>query len=254
MSSIEFELFTKLMKQKKSPTKPPPSPISLCKHTIIIEHGASLCIDCGLEIDHNIPNRCYVRKVKDRTIYSDVEHMNISKHIKDIANNIYTDACGVKVRRGSIRRGIVFASIFYAYKLDHNPQNCENLIQIFKIKRKDALRGLKFISEHSPSNAPLRTIYITPEHIIGEFMVKFNATLDQKTEVVQLYRSLIGKSSMLNRSRPQSVAAGVIYYYTLVNGKQISIKSFIQKVKLSELTVNKISKEVARILGNDDFS
>lgn len=271
----EFDLYTQLLKHKNNIINQDviEPVISECKHThIAMEHGASLCLDCGIEITQRLnfdkewkyyglndtkhtsdPSRCYIRKVKDRTIYQDVEHMNISDHIKDLANDIYIQVCGDKVHRGAYRRAIVFASIFHAYKLNHNPQSCESLIEVFKIKRKDALKGLKFISEHAPSDSPLRTIYITPEHLIYEFMKKFNASIEQTREVVELYKSLKGKSSMLNRSRPQSTASGVIWYYMRITNREMSIKDFIKKVHLSELTVNKIAREVARIKENTNW-
>jgi len=225
-------------------------------HNILYYQNRPTCADCGQELlgsSHNAtpsfndPDRCFIRRNKDRSIYSDVQHMNISQHVKDLANKIYKDVCGIKVHRGAYRRAIVFASVFHAYKLTENPQSCESLIQIFNIQRKDALKGLKFINEHAPVGAALRTRYITPAHLIREFMIKFDATNEQIADVIQLYESIKGKSSILNRSRPQSTASGVIFFYKKLTGRPIGMKEFVQKVQLSELTVNKISREVSRI-------
>jgi len=199
------------------------------------------------------PMRCYIRKVKDKTIYPDVEHMNISDHIKDIANNIYEQVCDGKVHRGAYRRAIIFASIFHAYKLDKNPQSCESLIHIFEIKRKDALKGLKFINEHAPKSSPIRNIYITPEHLIHEFLMKFNVSADSQNEILELYRRIKGRSTILNRSRPQSVAASVIWYWLVMHSKCITLKDFVKKVNLSELTVNKIAKEIASLNNTTEY-
>jgi transcription initiation factor TFIIIB Brf1 subunit/transcription initiation factor TFIIB len=246
--------------------------LSPCVHgTLIYENGSAMCNDCGIELHINPnnkesvyysiakekksymdPTRCYIRKLKDKTIYQDVQHLNISDHIKDVANNIYIQCSGEKVKRGCNRRGIVFASIFHAYKLDRNPQSCESLIALFNIERKDALKGLKFINENAPNNASLRTTYITPEHLIIEFVSKFQTTPEQQREIIELYRKIKGRSAMLNRSRPQSVSSGIIYYWLMVAKRNISLKEFIKKVGLSELTVSKIAKEVARILDTPD--
>ena len=56
------------------------------------------------------------------------------------------------------------------------------------------------------------------------------------------------KSSKINRSRPQSIAAGLTYYWICNNNKNITMKEFITKVNLSELTITRISKEIAAIL------
>jgi hypothetical protein len=230
-----------------------------CYHdNIITEKNITLCTDCGIEIHskldstinkHNTdPNRCHIRKTKDRNIYDDVKNMGFCQRIVDIANDIFLAACGGTTHRGSYRKGIIFASIFHSYKIDMNPQQWESLIKIVKVSRKRALSGMKFINLFSPKVSPIRNSYITPVHLINDFMKKFNATQDQKDEVVALYKQIKGRSSMINRSRPQSVAAGVIYYYILKGDRGISLKEFTKKVGLSELTVNKFAKESARII------
>ncbi len=247
--------------------------MQICIHrTLLSEKGAILCGDCGVEINHvpddslteewkysgindmkhsTDPTRCYVRKLKDKTIYQDLQNMNISDHIKDIANDIYIEVCGDKIHRGSKRKSIVFASVFHAYKLNNNPQSCENLIKVFKIKRKDALKGLKFINDNADKNSPIRTIYITPEHLIHEFLHGFKVSEDKKHEIIGLYQFIQDKSATLNRSRPQSVASGVIWYWIRLHKRQINVKEFIKKVDLSELTVIKMAKEVARLCGKE---
>lgn len=256
MSQFEFSLFDKLNESDESIIFEEIQ----CPHTTIItEHGMQFCSECGLEkiSPENTkymvePTRCYTRKVKDKTIYQDLQHLDISDRIKDIANDIYVETCKGKVHRGSRRKAIVFASVFHAYKLDNNPQSCESLIKVFQMKRKDALKGLKFVNENSSKDSPIRSVYITPEHLIREFLYSFSVSEEKREEIIKLYNKIKDKSSVLNRSRPQSVASGVIWYWIRSNNKQITIKDFIKKVDLSELTVNKMAKEVARLDGQDE--
>jgi transcription initiation factor TFIIIB Brf1 subunit/transcription initiation factor TFIIB len=255
------------------PTTPTtiPTPLSLheqilCQHwDTVEERGEFLCRSCGIQISQPIvkpdeyfgrnerkqsvdPTRCYIRRSKDKTIYSDVKHMNISEHIKDIANKIYLQACGRRVRRGVYRRSIIFAAIFHAYKLDNNPQSCESLIHTFQIKKKDALKGLKFLNENAPKDSPIRAIYVTPEHLIREYLTRFSIPQEREDDIISVFRQVDGKSSLLNRSRPQSVAAGVIWYWIRKEHKGVPLKDFTQKMDLSELTINKISKEITKII------
>ena len=44
-------------------------------------------------------------------------------------------------------------------------------------------------------------------------MDKFNATIQQKKEVISLYEQIKNKSSKLNRARPQSVSGMYIYIF-----------------------------------------
>lgn len=251
----DFSIFEKFT--PKAHLETPPSAQEECVHeNVLTDNGMSMCSDCGLEIHKtnttdvkNLiePNRCFMRKSKEKTIYQDLQNLNISDHIKDIANDIYVECCNGKVHRGARRKAIIFASVFHAYKLDNSPQSCESLIKLFQMKRKDALKGLKFINEHTPKKSPIKSLYITPEHIIHEFLSHFHVSEDKKNEILDMYHSVKDKSVILNRSRPQSVASGVIWYWICTNQKQISIKEFIKKVDLSELTVNKMAKEIARL-------
>lgn len=242
-----------------------------CSHThILTDKGIIVCNDCGLEMSakdtnsdewkyHGLNdmknstniNQCYIRKMKDKTIYQDVSNMNISEHIKDIANDIYTEVCKEKVHRGTRRKSIIFASVFHAHKINRQPQSCDRLIKMFNIKRKDALKGLKYVNENISKTSPVRTLYITPEHIIHEFLCQFEVSEQKQQEIIDLYRNIKDKSSTLNRSRPQSVASGVIWYWIKQNQKSINIKEFTRKVNLSELTVTKMAKEIARLYGTE---
>ena len=89
----------------------------------------------------------------------------------------------------------------------------------------------------------------------------YNKCIFYPIELLFLHRSCLNmnllliknKSSILNRSRHQSVASGIVRYYILITGKNISMQDFKSKVNLSELTINRIVKEIARILGNEEL-
>jgi transcription initiation factor TFIIIB Brf1 subunit/transcription initiation factor TFIIB len=243
-----------------------------CRHinTVKENTNTNICEDCGQIISNDIsydkewryygasdtkhmsdPNRCHMRKINERTIYNDVTGLGFSDKIIMIANKLYDQVTNKKIYRGSSRRAIVFACIFHAYKLENNPQNHEHLIEIFNINRKSGLRGLKHVNLYAPKNSPIRTTYITPENLIKDIMEQFDAPSKQIDEVIDIYKSIKNKSSILNRSRPQSVASGLVRYYILIKHKDISINEFREKVKLSVSTIDRIVKEIASILKTD---
>ena len=80
-------------------------------------------------------------------------------------------------------------------------------------------------------------------------MDKFEASKEQKNEVINLYNKIKNKSSKINRSRPQSISSALIYYWISYKNINISLKEFSKRVELSELTILKISKEISEILG-----
>lgn len=259
----DFNLFSLIQDQKTNNE----IHSNVCLHeNVLFEHGIQLCSSCGVELKDNKlfdsnwncikepsntfvePNRCYIRKNTERTIYNDIQHLCISEQIKDLANDIYQTVCDKKTKRSKNRKGIIFACVYYAYKLNNNPQSCENLFKIFDIQKKKALNGIKFVNSKIPNDSPIRFIYITPEHIIKEFLNKFEADDEICENIITLYNKIKGKSNILNRSRPQSISAGVIYYYMQQIGRNLCIKDFTKIVGLSELTIHKITKEIDRVL------
>lgn len=244
-----------------------------CLHeNIISEKGVSVCVDCGEESHQRIthekewryygqsdtkhssdPNRVQMRKNEERSIFKDVENLGFSESIIAKANKIYAQVTEGKIFRGNHRKAIVFACVFHAYKMSGKPQSHERLIQIFNLSRKTGLRGLKYVNLYAPKNSKIRTTYITPINLVGEIMEKFSATKEQKQEVVELYEKIKNKSSRLNRSRPQSVASGLVFYWICVKGKEITLKDFAKKVILSELTINRIAKEISEVLETPDI-
>ena len=238
-----------------------------------LEKGISICIDCGEELSENLstdkewryygqndtkynsdPNRVQMRKTEEKNIYNDVENFGFSEILVDEANKIYSDITKTpnfakgKILRGNSRKSVILACIFHAYKISNNPQSIDKLIKIFGIERKSALKGLKFVNLKAPKKYKLRTTYITPMNLIKEIVEKFDGTEDQIKQISEIYEKIKDKSEKLNKSRPQSVASAIVYYWILKNKKNITCKEFAEKVDLSELTINKIIKEIENIL------
>lgn len=273
----DFTLFEQAQQQYKKITPPGQDNISQenqssCEHdNVVTEKSITICVDCGEEIQTKIthnkewryygnsdnkhssdPNRVQVRKTEERNIFKDVENLGFSEKIIAKANKIYADVTKDSIYRGNFRKAIVFACVFHAYKLCGKPQGHDSLIEIFKIKKRTGLRGLKYVNLNTPKDSEIRTTYITPINLMDEIMEKFDASKEQKKEVINIYNKIKNKSSRLNRSRPQSVASGIVYYWIKAKNKDISIQDFCKRVPLSELTVSNISKEIAKVLNTPE--
>jgi len=270
MSSSEFDLFDQVLEKYKNikiSDNVLCENISCSHENIINEKGMSVCVDCGEEIQYKSthdkewryygqgdtkhisdPNRVQMRKCEERNIFKDVENLGFSDKIVAKANKIYAQVTKGKIFRGNSRRAIVFAAVFHAYKLGGHPQSHERLIKIFNLNRKTGLRGLKYVNLYAPKDSKIRTTYISPVNLVEEILEQFSATKEQKQEVIELYEKIRNKSSRLNRSRPQSVSSGLVFYWTCLKGKNISLKDFAKKVQLSELTISKIAKEIEEVL------
>ena len=246
---------------------------NICDHTDLVnENGVTNCLDCGEQIHKNIthekewrfygssdnkrtsdPNRVQMRKSEDKNINKDVENMGFSETIVSRANDIYIQVTNGQIFRGESRKAVVFACIYHSYKMAGNCQTPKNLMETFGLNKKNSLKGLKIVNVNAPKDSPIHSSALTAVHHIYEIMDKFSATQAQKMEVVEIYSRTKNRSSKLNRSRPQSLASAIIYYYICLKKMDITLKKFAQKVDLSELTINKNSKEIALVLGTPDL-
>lgn len=243
---------------------------AVCKHqTILLENNNRICELCGELLSKDVsyerdwrfygsqdtkhsqdPNRCHFRKMEEISIYRDVDKLGFSEKIVLYANQLYEEVTQKKIFRGNSRKGIIFACVFHSYKIHGVPLTCESLISIFNIRRKTALEGIKYVNLNAKKDSAFRNYQISEENIIMEIMDKFYATDDQKREIIRLYNNIRDKSALLNRSRPQSMAAGLVRYFIIKHGKHVPMSVFKSKVNLSELTINRIVKEITRILEN----
>lgn len=275
----DFDLFNHALQKYEKTTKKNTiknidkgSTLSCVHSELVTEKGATICTDCGEEINRKIthnkewryygqgdtrhmsdPNRVQMRKTEERSIFKDVEGLGFSEKVVSKANHIYSEVTDGKIFRGNSRKSIVFACIYHAFKMYGKPQAHGKLMQIFRLNRRTGLQGMKYVSLNAPKKSNIRTTYITPMDLMEDIMKRFSATENHKKEVKNLYEKIKNKSSRLNRSRPQSVASGLVYYWICLKKKDISLKEFTQKVDLSELTVNRIAKEISEVLGTPDI-
>lgn len=243
----------------------------ICLHpTSVINSGVEVCSDCGIEIykelslepewryygdndsKHNSdPSRCHLRKIEEKNIYNDIKDIDLPRNIVFEANELYLLITGGKIRRGKYRKSLIFACVFNAYKYQSDPQTPEGLQEKFELSKKDISRGLcQFNLKMKKTKKPT---YISPINFIPCIMKKkFNASEYHVDKVKELYSKIENRSSLLNRSNPQSVISGLIYYYCRLIGKETPCSKFSEMVKLSDITIGKISKNISTILGTID--
>jgi transcription initiation factor TFIIIB Brf1 subunit/transcription initiation factor TFIIB len=243
-----------------------------CDHkNVINESGSFLCSDCGVELSkvmsyekdwryygnddtrkNSDPNRCHIRKLEDKSIFKDVENLGFSDKIVNMANDIYIQVTNGKIYRGQSRKAIIFGCVFHSIKLNGKMYTCDHLRDIFKLDRKIILKGLKHVNLNAPKESQIRDKTSNSFELINECCQKFEMPMEQIKEVNELYEKLKNKSSMINRSRPQSVTSSLVYYYICKKRgfNNVNIKDFVKKVNLSELTINKIAKEIQTIFSD----
>jgi transcription initiation factor TFIIIB Brf1 subunit/transcription initiation factor TFIIB len=164
-----------------------------------------------------------------------------------MANSIYQKATSDRIYRGNFRKSLIFATVYVALRENETPMSHNALYEIFKIDSKIGLKGLKVIAPYRNN-----TKSITPEILINEIMNKLNAKKHDIDEVLDLYEQIKNKSVKLNRSRPNSIASSIIYYWIQKNKKNININEFTKLVNLSKMTIDKIIKDIVEVLEKNE--
>lgn len=247
------------------------SKVKICIHSnTSVNEGNSVCNDCGVELynelsleqdwryygesdnkNSNDPSRCHMRKKDEKTIYKDIEQFKLPKDIMIHANAYYNKITCGKIRRGAFRKTLIFACVFNAYKYTtNNPQPPEELQEKFKLTKKELSKGLtEFNMKMKKTERP---VYISPNNFIPRLMQKFDSSQDSIDKVNSLYDKIANKSVILNRANPMSVISGLIYYYFKSINKDISCSEYCSVVKLSDITIQRISKEISSLLNTKD--
>lgn len=240
-----------------------------CTHTnTTLVNSDVTCTECGMVVDKvqtyekewrhygseikSNPARCMARKTQGVIILKDLENFGIPRNIITIANEIYVQVTKGHIKRGkSSRKAIIAACLFHAYKKIGQPKSCDTLREMLKdigLDKSDFIFGLKQVALNTEKSEDIHSTYITPKDIIAEIMNLLNSNELQKQEVISLYESIMTKSTLFKESRPQSVAAGIVFHYISTSGIYMNIKEFSTKVKISELTINKIRNEIKRVI------
>ena len=249
----------------------------MCLHeeTEVI-NGMIECVLCGQHLDEVLdqeqdwryygdndnknssdPSRCQFRKVQDKGIRKELEKLNLPSKIINLADQYYFEitqninasedsTTKHDIKRGNLRKGIMYACVYQAYQEINKHQMPCSLRNLFQINRKNGSRGVMYFLRNMKRSAPRQ--YITAEHFIPKICEKFNFTEEAVEEVKQLYRTLRDKSPRIDHSYPQSVACGCVFYVLKTKNVDISGEQFGKVVNLSSITVKKKCDEIEEIL------
>lgn len=247
--------------------------LDLCEHhDVIDDNGIVTCMDCGEELERRImheqewrnygasdgkivsdPSRVQQRKIEERSIHRDIENLGFSDIVVDKADHLYKEVTGGQIYRGGCRRSIIFACVFYAYRILGTPQNHDDLISVMGLSRRTGHKGIKFVNLNAPKDSEIHTADVTQATLVKDLMGRFSAHPMQIEEVVKLYEKVENRSSKLNQARPQSVTAGIVYYWICLKKIDIGVKEFAKIAGLSVLTINKIAKEISDVLNTPEI-
>jgi len=235
-----------------------------CKHeNMIPSEEGEVCMDCGevkqILDDHSPewrfykendskqssdPSRCFIRKYEEKSIYRDIEQYNIPKDVVDIANSNYALITEDSILRGNSRKGLIVACIFYGFEDLGQRKSQDEIKNLFGINKKILSNGMKMFNlkiKRSP-------LYTSPLDFIPKIMSKFSLSEKHSQFIIKLFSKICSKSAFINRSNPDSIAAGLSYFVLKHINYPVSLTEFSKRVGLSDITIHKISKKIKDIV------
>jgi transcription initiation factor TFIIIB Brf1 subunit/transcription initiation factor TFIIB len=244
-----------------------------CLHSQVSDvEGSTICVDCGIKLSEELldnenryygvsdtryikdPSRHNQRKIEDRSLYGDLEPLGFPKEIIERANNYYTEIIKNKIYRAGNRKSIVFACTYHAYGDIQEPRVPSELATKFNLDKKGVSNGLKTFSNvfrKRPGKKYIDAIDLVPK-ILTDLNIERSKHKSCKEDIEKIYNFVQSKTKTFSSSNPQSIAAGIVYYYLKLNKVLISRSEFAKIVNLTDITFTKIATDIHKVINSND--
>lgn len=256
--------------------------IKECPHEVCFEaDGINICKSCGCEVEKldfqpewryygssdtrssKDPSRCHRSKESTRggidKVFQDASLMFLPQAIRKKAEEKYKKIVGKETVRGRKRKSIVAACLLYTFRDEGDVRTSDEIRKMFagttgqrdilsKQEMSDGLRRYHSVFKED------RTQCVKPLHLIKRTMHLTKINFQHYKYILRIAKCLDGVDAILNRSSPQSVASAIVYLYLLMNpdvkaSLNLTKTRFAKEVKLSDITITKLVKRSADILG-----
>ena len=195
---------------------------------------------------------------KERSLYkvfNEIEQRcdrnNLPKIISSTAKSLYRVISETKISRGSNRKGIIAASVYFACKECSVPRSTKELAHIFDIDSKIMTKGCKNFTEIMRMSSYDKNRVQSHKSVnLDDFIERFSHKLSlDKDDINHILRisNLCQNIGINNDNTPPAMASGCIYLYIRYMKIDISKKDISDICKISEVTINKCYKKIENI-------
>ena len=195
---------------------------------------------------------------KERSLYNvfteietKCDQNNLPKIISTTSKSLYRVISETKISRGSNRKGIIAASVYYACKECSVPRSTKELAHIFDIDSKVMTKGCKNFTEIMRMSTYDKSRVQSHKSIrLDDFIERFSHKLSlDKDDICHILRisNLCQEMGINNDNTPPAMASGCIYLYITRMKMKISKKEISDICKISEVTINKCYKKLENI-------
>ena len=174
----------------------------------------------------------------------------IPKIIIDEALRYHKKISEQKTFRGLNRDGVIAASIYIGSRVHDFPRTPKEIATIFHLDNSSATKGCKnaisILNKLEKGMANIDKTYFHKTHPIA-FIDRFCSRLNMNTELTHVARFIsmrISNKNLMPENTPHSVAAGILYFISVICQLNISKKDIANVSEISEVTINKCYKKL----------
>lgn len=185
----------------------------------------------------------------ERTILPDLKHMPFTDDIKNQADVIYNKMI-YRVRRGKIRSQMLFFCVYCSHLELNRDVNPTQLGTLFDLTPGEVQRCDSIFSPLQTGYRPPST-NTSPLRYLPGYCEKMDLSEEAVTEIMRLANNVLRKDPDLRQENPQTVAAGLLRYFTYTNGIITDDPQKITKVTgRSNVTIDVMFRRIATIDNN----
>ena len=164
------------------------------------------------------------------------------------AHVLYKIVSTTKITRGSNRKGIIAACVYFSCKINNVPRSTNEVASIFSLSGTIMTKGCKKFQEIMQLNkVDINRIHNTNTINMDDFIDRFCSKLELSEQDISNIKHISYLSqvyNLINDNTPPSMAAGCIYLYIKEAEYNIHKKTISDVCKISEVTINKCYKKL----------
>jgi len=245
--------------------------IRMCNHHNIVldEYGTSTCADCYIHFDKSFCSEFTTNyngpmlnllKTKSTIIKTLEKEFGINDcATTTITEKIFNLTSKNKIVKGTNKRSILCASLYYAYHYLERPKNFEEMLHKFNIDHKNGSKGLKLcqiaiqessnLEEIQKFKGQIHSFASTHKEKLQELIGKYNISLKNYDEIEKIIIAGHLKKNRILNDRTTSFWVSCIYFWLLKINPYIDPEEFVS-INSECISVTKLLSDLTYLKKN----
>lgn len=212
----------------------------------------SICSNCGSRTTITVEDKNYIQLGSGKISKSFAEHpclgelipFQFSDTIKMKITRLYYKVTDGKSKRNGPRRATIYACIIAVCKKKNIPFDTNTLQKQLDISKKEINKVMKDLD---PVLGHYR-VQVTISDILTNILKSCNMQTKCLPELLEIHDKCVAKSPLLNGSKPETLAAGLVFYYLRANLQEFQHEPYFNGSKVARDTIILVANEFQKCL------